>query len=75
MVLFEAEVKDGTIVIKESELQVELNRLIRHMEVSKAENNPDKWTYFAGQVKTIKDILGYFQRPEERVNESVAFGG
>lgn len=46
------------------------------MVQAKAENNTEKWTYLAGQVKTIKDILNYFRWPEGRDNsDSVEFGG
>ena len=76
MVLFEAEVDGGKIVIKESELETERDRLINQMVQAKAENNLERWTYLAGQVKTIKDILNYFQWPEGRDNsDSVEFGG
>ena len=77
MVLFEHTINDdGSITIKESELHTELGRLIKRMEEAKAENNPDKWTYLAGQVKTIKDILRYFEFPEGRDNtDAVEFGG
>ena len=60
MVLFEAEVDGGKIVIKESELETERDRIINLMVQAKAENNTERWTYLAGQVKTIKDILNYF---------------
>lgn len=76
MVLFEAEVDGGKIVIKESELETERDRLINQMVQAKAENNLERWTYLAGQVKTIKDILNYFQWSEGRDNsDSVEFGG
>mgnify|MGYP000895105336 FL=1 len=76
MVLFEAEVDGGKIVIKESELETERDRIINQMLQAKAENNTERWTYLAGQVKTIKDILNYFQWPEGRDNsDSVEFGG
>lgn len=76
MVLFEHEIVDNTIVIKQSELMVELNRLVDRMVEAKAEDNYDRWTYLAGQVKTIKDILSYFDYPEGRDNtDTVEFGG
>ena len=76
MVLFEAEVNDGKIAIKESELETERDRLINQMVQAKSENNLERWTYLAGQVKTIKDILNYFRWPEGRDNsDSVEFGG
>ena len=76
MVLFEAEVGDGTITIKESELIIERDRLIKNMEDAKRENNPDRWTYLAGQVKTIKDIINHIRFPEGRdSSDSVEFGG
>lgn len=76
MVLFEAEVDGGKIVIKESELETERDRIINLMVQAKAENNTERWTYLAGQVKTIKDILNYFIWPEGRDNsDSVEFGG
>lgn len=76
MVLFEAEVDGGKIVIKESELETERDRIINQMLQAKAENNPERWTYLAGQVKIIKDILNYFRWPEGRDNsDSVEFGG
>ena len=39
MVLFEAEVDGGKIVIKESELETERDRIINQMVQAKAENN------------------------------------
>lgn len=76
MVLFEHEIVDNTIVIKQSELMTELNRLVDRMVEAKVENNFDRWTYLAGQVKTIKDILRYFDFPEGRDNtDAVEFGG
>ena len=76
MVLFEAEVDGGKIVIKESELETERDRLINQMVQAKSENNLERWTYLAGQVKTIKDILNYFRWPEGRDNsDSVEFRG
>lgn len=76
MVLFEHEIIDNTIVIKQSELMIELNRLVDRMVEAKAENNYERWTYLAGQVKTIKDILSYFDYPEGRDNtDTVEFGG
>ena len=75
MVLFEAEVDGGKIVIKESELETERDRIINLMVQAKAENNTERSTYLAGQVKTIKDILNYFRWPEVRDNsDSVEFG-
>ena len=75
MVLFEHEIVDNTIVIKQSELMTELNRLVDRMVEAKAENNYERWTYLAGQVKTIKDILRYFDFPEGRDNtDAVEFG-
>ena len=76
MVLFEAEVDGGKIVIKESELETERDRLINQMVQAKSENNLERWTYLAGQVKTIKDILNSFRWPEGRDNtDAVEFGG
>ena len=76
MVLFEHEIVDNTIVIKQPELMTELNRLVDRMVEAKAENNYERWTYLAGQVKTIKDILRYFDFPEGRDNtDAVEFGG
>ena len=76
MVLFEHTIQDGAIVIKESELETERDRLIKQMVEAKAENNADRWTYLRGQVKTINDILWYFQFPEGRDNtDAVEFGG
>ena len=76
MVLFEAKVDAGAITIKESELEIERDRLINNMLEAKRENNLERWTYLAGQVKTIKDILKYFRCPEGRDNmDSVEFGG
>ena len=76
MVLFEHEIVDNTIIIKQSELMTELNRLVDRMVEAKAENNYERWTYLAGQVKTIKDILSYFDYPEGRDNtDTVEFGG
>lgn len=76
MVLFEHEIKDDKIVIKQSELITERDRLIDRMTQAKAEDDFDRWTYLAGQVKTIKDILRYFDYPEGRDNtDAVEFGG
>lgn len=76
MVLFEAEVDGGKIVIKESELETERDRIINQMVKAKAENNTVMWAYLAGRVKTIKDILRYFQFPDGRDNtDAVEFGG
>lgn len=76
MVLFEAKVDAGAITIKEKELEIERDRLINNMLEAKRENNLERWTYLAGQVKTIKDILNYFRWPEGRDNtDSVEFGG
>ena len=76
MVLFEHEIVDNTIVIKQPELMTELNRLVDRMVEAKAENNYERWAYLAGQVKTIKDILRYFDFPEGRDNtDAVEFGG
>ena len=77
MVLFEHTINDdGSITIKESELHTELNRLINRMVEAKTENNYDRWVYLSGQVKTIKDILRYFDFPEGRDNtDAVEFGG
>lgn len=76
MVLFEAEVGDGTITIKESELIIERDRLIKNMEDAKRENNSDRWIYLAGQVKTIKDIINHIRFPEGRdSSDLVEFGG
>ena len=76
MVLFEHTITDDGIVIKQSELMTELNRLVDRMKEAEAENNLDYWTFLAGQVKTIKDILRYFDYPEGRDNtDAVEFGG
>ena len=76
MVLFEHTITNDSIVIKQSELMIELNRLVDRMSKAKEENNFDGWTYLAGQVKTIKDILRYFDYPEGRDNtDAVEFGG
>ena len=76
MVLFEQEIQDDKIIIKQSELIIERDRLIDRMVEAKADNNVERWTYLAGQVKTIKDILYYFDFPEGRDNsDAVEFGG
>ena len=76
MVLFEHEIVSNSIVIKQSELMTELNRFVDRMVEAKAENNYERWTYLAGQVRTIKDILRYFEFPEGRDNtDAVEFGG
>ena len=76
MVLFEHEIVGDSIVIKQSELMTELNRLVDRMLDAKADNDFDKWVYLSGQVKTIKDILRYFDYPEGRDNtDAVEFGG
>ena len=76
MVLFEHEIVSNSIVIKQSELMTELNRFVDRMVEAKAENNYDRWVYLLGQVKTIKDILRYFDFPEGRDNtDAVEFGG
>ena len=60
MVLFEHEIKDDKIIIKQSELITERDRLVDRMVEAKANNEYDRWVYLSGQVKTIKDILRYF---------------
>lgn len=76
MVLFEQEIQDDKIIIKQSELIIERDRLIDRMVEAKADNNVERWTYLAGQAKTIKDILYYFDFPEGRDNsDAVEFGG
>lgn len=76
MVLFEAIVEDGKISIKQSELMIELDRLVDKMLKAKAENDYERWVYLSGQIKTIKDILRYFDYPEGRDNtDAVEFGG
>ena len=76
MVLFEHKIVYDTIVIKQSELMTELNRLINKQLEAKTENNYDSWVYLSGQVKTIKDILRYFDFPEGRDNtDAVELGG
>lgn len=76
MVLFEHTITDDSIVIKHSELMVELNRLVNRMCEAKENNDFDKWVFLSGQVKTIKDILRYFDFPEGRDNaDAVEFGG
>ena len=76
MVLFEHEIVENGIFIKQSELMTELNRLIDRMCEAKAENAYDRWVHLSGQVKTIKDILRYFDYPEGRDNtDAVDFGG
>lgn len=75
MVLFEHEIKDDKIVIKQSELMIERDRLVDRMAQAKLENNSEQWVFLAGQVKTIQDILRYFDFPEGRDNtDSVEFG-
>lgn len=76
MVLFEHTIKDDGIVIKQSELKSELDRLVNNMVKAKVNNEYDRWVYLSGQVKTIKDILRYFDFPEGRDNtDAVEFGG
>lgn len=76
MVLFEHTITDDSIVIKQSELMTELNRLVNRMCEAKENNEFDKWVFLSGQVKTIKDILRYFDFPEGRDNtDAVEFGG
>lgn len=76
MVLFEHTITDDSIVIKHSELMVELNRLVNRMCEAKENNDFDKWVFLSGQVKIIKDILRYFDFPEGRDNtDAVEFGG
>ena len=76
MVLFEHEIKDDKIVIKQSELMTERDRLVDRMAQAKLENNYEQWVFLAGQVKTIQNILRYFDFPEGRDNtDSVEFGG
>ena len=62
MVLFEHTIKDGSIVIKRSELEEELDRLLKKLELCK--NNTERMAYLSGQVRTIKDILRYFDYPD-----------
>jgi hypothetical protein len=76
MVLFEHTITDDSIVIKHSELMTELNRFVNRMCEAKENNEFDKWVFLSGQVKTIKDILRYFDFPEGRDNtDAVEFGG
>ena len=76
MVLFEHTITDDGIVIKQSELMTELNRLMDRMVEAKSNNAYARWAYLSGQVKTIKDILRYFDYPEGRDNtDAVEFGG
>lgn len=76
MVLFEHEIQDDKIVIKQSELITERDRLVDRMAQAKLENNYEQWVFLAGQVKTIQNILSYFDFPEGRDNtDSVEFGG
>jgi hypothetical protein len=76
MVLFEHTITDDSIVIKHSELMTELNRFVNRMCEAKENNDFDKWVFLSGQVKTIKDILRYFDFPEGRDNtDAVEFGG
>ena len=76
MVLFEAIVEDERIAIKQSELIIERDRLVDKMLKAKAENDYERWVYLSGQIKTIKDILRYFDYPEGRDNtDAVEFGG
>ena len=76
MVLFEHRINDDSITIKQSELLTELDRLIDKQIVAKAENNFESWIYLAGQIRTIKDILAYFDFPEGRDNtDIVEIGG
>ena len=76
MVLFEHEIQDDKIVIKQSELITERDRLVDRMAQAKLENNYERWVFLAGQVKTIQNILSYFDFPEGRDNtDSVEFGG
>ena len=76
MVLFEHKIQDDAIIIKQSELLTEQSRIIDKMAIAKEDNDFDKWTYLAGQVRTIKDILRYFDFQEGRDNtDAVEFGG
>lgn len=76
MVLFEHTITNDGIEIKHSELMTELNRLVNRMCEAKENNEFDKWVFLSGQVKTIKDILRYFDFPEGRDNTDVVeFGG
>ena len=76
MVLFEAIVEDERIAIKQSELIIERDRLVDKMLKAKAENDYERWVYLSGQIKTIKDILRYFDYQEGRDNtDAVEFGG
>lgn len=76
MVLFEAIVEDERIAIKQSELIIERDRLVDKMLKAKEENDYERWVYLSGQIKTIKDILRYFDYPEGRDNtDAVEFGG
>ena len=76
MVLFEHEVNGTSITIKQSELLTELNRLIDKQVLAKVENSLESWIYLSGQIRTIKDILAYFDFPEGRDNtDGVEIGG
>ena len=76
MVLFNAKAEADRITITLEELITERDRLIKKMEKAKSEDNLDRWTYLAGQVRTIKDIIHYIEFPEGRASfDSVEFGG
>jgi hypothetical protein len=76
MVLFNAKAEDDRITITLEELITERDRLIKNMEQARSEGNLDRWTYLAGQVRTIKDIIRYIEFPEGRASfDSVEFGG
>lgn len=76
MVLFNAKAEADRITITLEELITERDRLIKNMEQARSEGFLDRWTYLAGQVRTIKDIIRHIEFPEGRASfDSVEFGG
>lgn len=68
MVLMEHKMVDDTIIITKTELMIERERLIGKQTTAKAECNYDSWVYLSGQIRTINDMLRYFDFPEGRDN-------
>lgn len=66
MVLMEHKIVDDTIIITKTELMIERERLIGKQTTAKAEGNHDSWVYLSGQIRTINDMLRYFDFPEGR---------
>ena len=64
----EHKIVDDTIIITKKELMIERERLLDKQITAKTEGNYDSWVYLSGQIRTIDDMLRYFDFPEGRDN-------